>query len=173
MKKKAAFQMSLGMIVALVFAVILLTGAIAWIQGTFQQITAITHQVTDSAKNQVINDIISDNKRVGIAAPAVTDWKKGETGSYTIVVNNIDPANDNSYTIGITRDSGPGTVDIGGWMTFPTSEVEVPAGQYNTFDIIIKPPTNTISGIYLFKVSVTEVGGIGVYGSDFFALEII
>ena len=83
--------MSMGFIVAVVFAVILLSLAITWIQGTFQHIGVLTHEVSSYAKQNLLENMADQGKRVGIAAPAVTTWKKGETGDFALGIQNVFP----------------------------------------------------------------------------------
>jgi hypothetical protein len=50
MPRKAAIEMSLGLIVAVVFAVVLLSLAIVWIQGLIGDITGLTKDLTNQAQ---------------------------------------------------------------------------------------------------------------------------
>jgi len=168
-QKKADFQMSLGMIVALVLAVILLTLAIAWMQGMFGQISSITFQVTDTAKQAVIDEIASSGKKVGIAAPAVTKWKRGDTGAYSIIVKNEDFVISKTYVINIVDQNHP---DASTWLTY-AKEIPIDAGGVLSVPLVIKPATNALPGIYYFTITVNEKGNTAIYGTTFFSLEII
>ncbi len=189
MKLKAAIQMSLGMIVALVFAVILLTLAIIWIQGIMSGVTEITHKVTDVARDQLMSRL-SAGGRVGIAAPTVTTWTRGETGSFALGIRNENLDQDKTYYINVYLEKfNPGTgmrdcvttgsncPNIGGWLTFSNSEF-IPKGESKASDIIIKPTTDAQSGIYKFKAIVckesicTDTTSPTLYGDESFSIEI-
>ncbi|MBU1135035.1 MAG: hypothetical protein KKG13_00780 [Nanoarchaeota archaeon] len=193
--RKAAFQMSLGMIVALVFAVILLTVSIAWINDVFDDITGVSKQVTDIAMQNLLDDMSSSGKKVGIAAPDLTTWKRGDTGSFAIGVRNDDPIQSKVYRMKIYWDystEDPSkipsdlqikeverTLDYGGGTIFRE------AGGSNTDLVKVTIPTTAISGAsYLFRVIVckdiaqpcgklTDPATVAnVYGTDQFIIKV-
>ncbi len=188
MQQKAAIEMSLGIIVALVFAVILLSLALIWVQGMFKNIGDVTHKVTDVAKQQLMQEL-AGGSRVGIAAPAVTTWARGETGSYALGIMNQNPDQDKRFYINIYLDkynSGTGMLDCKGttscpdaaeWLTFSTSEL-IPKGESKASDIIIEPTTNAQTGTYMFRAVVCETSGCiditsaNVYGDETFSIKI-
>ena len=167
MVRKAAFQMSLGFIVAVVFAVILLSLSITWIQGLFGQIGTITHKTTDVAQQQLLQQLASSGKRVGIAAPAVTAWGKGETGSYALGIKNSDVDTNHVYYINVYLEaiggdlSGTGETvqslqsDVERWFTYPPAK-DIAAGEREIVDITIKPLVDARPGIYTFTAAVCE-----------------
>jgi hypothetical protein len=187
---KGAFQLSLSFIIVVVFAVIVLALAISWIQGIFPGITELTHKVTDVARDELLGKIAEGDKRVGIAAPKITSWARGDTGSYAIGIRNIYPDMDKMFYINVYIDEMQSLGDadpslaqrntVRTWLTFSDKEF-VPKSSSITSDIIIKPPATTNSDIYKFRVMVCEAQGCRtlddtpqniVYGTAQFALEI-
>ena len=53
MERKAAFQMSLGFIIAVVFAIVLLSLALTWLRGTIENIIGLTDDLTQQAQAQL------------------------------------------------------------------------------------------------------------------------
>lgn len=191
--KKGAFQLSLSFIIVVVFAVIVLSLSIAWIQGFFPRIADLTHQVTDIAKDELLNRIAQSDSRVGIAAPDVTAWRRGETGSYAVGIRNIHSDKQLQLSMNVYLEEIGG--DLAGenvnayktaarnWLTFSGkaspgySIITEPSGR-TTSDIVIQPPTDAKKGIYMFRVVVCEattcqtIGSANLYGSAQFTLEI-
>jgi len=198
-KRKGAFQLSLGFIVAVVFAVILLSLSLTWLQSIFDPLGTITHKTTDIAMQNLLEELASGNKKVGIASPAVTEWKKGETGSYALGIKNEDTDRGNTYYINVYLETVGGDLspsqltslkdDVISWITLSPPTIDIDAGQRDTVNILIKPSTTTFSGIYSFRTAVCSspetdchatspsVGypspSPSLYGSATFAIEIV
>ena len=165
--RKADFQMSMGMIIAVVFAVILLSLSITWIQGLFGDFGSITHKTTDVAQQNLLENLASSGNKVGIAAPAVTSWAEGETGSYSIGIKNDDVDDEHTYYVnvyisavggGLAHDADWWNSDTKAlaWLTYPPS-VDLPAGEKDIVDLIIKPePSVAEPGIYTFTVAICD-----------------
>ncbi len=162
--RKADFQMSMGFIIAVVFAIILLSLSITWIQGLFGDIGSITHKTTDVAQQNLLENLASSGNKVGIAAPAVTSWSEGETGSYAIGIKNADVDGEHTYYMNVYISAVGGALageDPDGWdnkatkwLTYPPSK-DLPAGEKDIVDLIIKPdPVTAEPGIYTFTVAV-------------------
>ena len=166
--RKADFQMSMGLIVAVVFAIILLSLSITWIQGLFSDIATITHKTTDVAQQQLLKELASSGKKVGIAAPAVTTWGKGETGSYSVGIKNTDVDKAHTYYVNVyleavggdLSDESVSSVDNeydvnSGWLTYPAAK-DIADGDREIIDLIIKPTMGSGSGIYTFTIAVCD-----------------
>lgn len=179
--------MSLGLIVAVVFAVILLSLLLSWVYSIFAPFTEITHKVTDVARQELLNRLAQSGGRVGIAAPAITEWIRGETGSFSLGIRNTNPATDKTYSINVYLEQLGGNLagtsasslqsEVTSWLTFSRTEF-VERGGSKSNNIIIKPSANAETGIYLLRVvvcdaiSCTDINSPGLYGSKQFAIEI-
>lgn len=185
--RKGAFQLSLSFIIVVVFAVIVLSLSIAWIQGMFETLNPLTHQVTDVARTELLDRIARSDSRVGIAAPDVTQWRRGETGSYAVGVRNTATDRDKTYSMNVYLEELGG--DLSGkpvsgyvnkvktWLTF-SKQVFVPKSTSETSDVIIKPSADAETGIYMFRVVVCDASTCqnlqsgNLYGSAQFTVEI-
>ncbi len=185
--RKGAFQLSLSFIIVVVFAVIVLSLAIAWIQGIFGTLNPLTHSVTDVARQELLDRIAQSDSRVGIAAPDVTQWNRGETGSYAVGVKNINSDRDVRFTMNVYLEEIGGALagksvaayssPVRKWLTF-SDTVFVESSGSATSDVVIQPPANAEKGIYMFRIVVcdssvcTDLNSAGLYGSQQFTLEI-
>ena len=187
MERKGAFQLSLSFIIVIVFAVIVLALAISWIQGIFPTVTDLTHKVTDVATERLLDDLTTGSGRVGIAAPAVTAWKRGETGSYAIGVRNVYSDKDTRFSMNVYLEEIGGDLagrsvssfvtDVQKWLTF-SKDIFIEKSSSETSDLIIRPPADASTGIYMFRVVVCEAASCrdlnsgNLYGSAQFTIEI-
>ncbi|HDD72468.1 MAG TPA: hypothetical protein ENG00_00075 [Candidatus Aenigmarchaeota archaeon] len=201
MARKGAFQLSLGFIVAVVFAVILLSLALTWLQGIFDPLSTVTHKTTDIAMQKLLQELASTNKKVGIAAPGVTEWKRGETGAYALGIKNEDTDKANTYYINVYLETVGGDIDssqlsslqdeVKSWITLSPPSIDIPPNGRDKVDIIIKPTPDALSGIYSFRAAVCTSASDAtnchatspsagftsaspsLYGSASFAIEIV
>ena len=174
--KKAAFQMSLGMVVALVFAVVLLTLAIAWIQGMFSSIEDITYKVTDTAKDLMMSELASGSNKVGLAAPAMLEWGRGESGSFALGIRNSESANQYFTMQIIIEQVNPSTNDftkVTSGFVYPKDNLLVAPFESNAFNVILQPSPDASPGHYLFRIIVTKQGETEPYGIEFIDINII
>lgn len=189
-QRKGAFQVSMGFIIAVVFAVVLLSLALSWLSGFMGQIGEVTHKVTDVARSELINKIAQTGATVGIAAPPVTSWNRGETGSFAIGVKNKFTDQSKTFFMNVYLEQLGGALagtqastmqgEVDDWLTYSRTEF-VEAGGSVTSDLILKPDTAADSGIYKFRVLICEnqpcttleaTPETNIYGSESFAIEI-
>ena len=196
-QKKAAIDLSLGFIVTVVFAVVLLGLALAWVSGIFNPLNQITYKVTDVAIQNLMKNMDTGNKKVGIAAPDVTTWQRGATGSYALGVKNTDVNQKHTFFGNVYLENLGGDLagtdpnsimsEINKWIT-PISPLELDPSQRDSTAVIIKPSPQAATGIYSFRVCVCtsisdkdchgtspgiyETSSPSLYGCQSFALEI-
>jgi hypothetical protein len=195
-ERKAAIDLSLGFIVTVVFAVVLLGLALTWVSGIFTPLNQITYKVTDVAIQNLMKDMNTGNKKVGIAAPAVTTWKRGETGSYVLAVKNTDVNQKHTFFANVYLENlggelsgtNPSTMsDVNGWITLSPTSLPLDPNDRDVINVIIKPVSNADTGIYSFRACVCtsndpschatstglyETSSPSLYGCQSFALEI-
>ena len=183
-KRKGAIQMSLGLIVAVVFAVVLLTLAITWIQGMIGDITQITHDLTKQAETK-LRDTFAETSTNFAIWPTNYDMKTGETVKLLAGVKNNAPDSQRhdfvinivpagaSYSLCPEGDLSVCESPLSGvtlaefmrrWATveISTSSIDVQTTAYKS--VTIETPTNAKAGSYIFNVVAcydrTETGGI-------------
>jgi len=172
MNRKGAFQISLGMIVSLIFAVVILGAGLVLINNILNNPdieNTIDYTFSEQAKNMMLQNL----ETVGLAAPAVMQWEQGRTGAVALGIKNDEfAANTQKFTIDVSvKKSG---TEINGYVTYP-EEVTLGKGQKDAFNIIIQIPDNAPEGIYTATVTVykgTSTNDIW-YGEEYFAIEVV
>jgi hypothetical protein len=183
-RRKAAIQMSLGLIVAVVFAVVLLTLAITWIQGMIGDITGITKDLTQQAQTK-LQDTFADTNTNFAVWPTDYPMKSGETVKLLAgIKNNAPDSQRHNFVVNIVpsgasysicpeqdvsvcqHDSG---MTLGEFMTTwaavdrVRSNIDVQSTAYKSITIEI-PNTGVKAGSYIFNVVAcydrTGTGGI-------------
>jgi hypothetical protein len=185
--RKGAVEISMGFIITIVIAVVFLSLVLSWLSGMTGQVGELTHKVTDVARTELINKIAQTGATVGIAAPPVTNWKRGETGSFAVGITNKYADQSKTFRMNVYLQELGGSlagtpastldVETQGWLTY-TKDVFVEPGASASVDVIMKPSAGATTGIYLFRVAICETSTVcslqspDIYGSESFAIEI-
>jgi hypothetical protein len=152
--KKGAIELSLGFIVTVVFAVVLLSLAIVWVRGMFVNIDLIAVDMTRQAQEEISKTFseTTSNFAVRPARPDITRGTKlivqagikntDASGKLLNFVINIKPGNTNTK---ITKDV------MAGWIT-QTTETYAGPNDIAYRDVIISVPQSAETGAYMFDV---------------------
>lgn len=134
MGSKGAINLSIGFVVVVVLAVLILSLGIMWIQGMFGSITGLTDQVIAKAKTQLMSDITSGKKDMGVTIPALTKVPPSGGGDLEIILKNKD-FNARCYMFDIELVSVDSTVSSG-YFNAPTCTGPGSACQGGDFNVI-------------------------------------
>lgn len=152
--KKGAIELSLGFIVTVVFAVVLLSLAIVWVRGMFGNIDSIAVDMTRQAQEEISKTFseTTSNFAVRPARPEVTRGTKlivqaglknndpsGKSLNYVI---NIKAGNTNTKITKATMEQ---------WIT-QTTETYAGPNEVAYRDVIITIPQTAETGAYMFDV---------------------
>ena len=122
MQKKGAIEFSMTTIMVIIIGVVVLALALAWVRGTFKDISGITEEAFEGAKEQLRAELTSQDP-LGIS-PSTLSLKSGESTTVAVgFLNGLSPAKDittavisvtdpNSI-IGVTVDGGVKTITSG------------------------------------------------------------
>lgn len=88
MGDKGAINLSISFVVVVVLAVLILSLGVMWIQGMFESIESLTTQVIAKAKTQLMNDITSGDREIGITLPSVTRVPPGGREDLEVILKN-------------------------------------------------------------------------------------
>ncbi len=173
--RKGAFQLSMGLVVVIIFSIVLLGLGISWITGTVGNVETLTDQVTDTAKDNLLNDLASGDKKVGITAPGLSTWKPGSSGSFALGVKNDDTINSKVFYVVMELYQAPVPVEqVRDKIKITPDKFTIrvdPLGA-DTKSIVIdfteKKLTEIPEGVYTFSVTVCkeEENGVGVRDLD-------
>lgn len=166
---KGAIEMSLGFIVAVVFAIVLLSLALAWLQGIIGGVTQLTDDLTQQAQNKLQETFEQTNNNFAIW-PTRYDLTRGkELKMAAGIRNDAQDGMDHKFLINVipsatSNDVCPNGIDsctISGkdaiaamteWVTWDMSSSVVQIGKTAYRQISIKPSSNAKSGTYIFSV---------------------
>lgn len=152
--KKGAIELSLGFIVTVVFAVVLLSLAIVWLRGMFIDIGGIAVDMTVQAREEISKTFseTTSNFAVRPARPEVT------RGSKLIVqagIKNNDPSGKMlRYVINIkagNTNTQATKEEMAKWIT-QTTETAAGPNEIAYRDVVIAIPQNAETGAYMFDV---------------------
>jgi len=171
MERKAAIQLSLGFIVAVVFAVVLLSLSLTWLQGIFAGFTGITNDLTQQAQNKLRQTFEETNSNFAIW-PNRYDLKRGEELKMSAgIKNNAEDGLSHMFVINIIPATASKSVCPGGdvnsclapggktlyeemltWVTWDMSSSVIQINQVGYKTISIKPDSQAKLGTYIFNV---------------------
>ncbi|MEE9323144.1 MAG: hypothetical protein V3U72_01235 [Candidatus Aenigmarchaeota archaeon] len=182
MNKKGAIQLSLGFIVMIVFAVILLSLAIVWIRGMMESVTWLTEQQIASAEAELAEVFEQQQTVFALSRTRIDNPPAVRGKAYAIAIgfkNNLDSsklASDNTAYFGadVSAIGGPSDTlsEYEGWIDCVPKSIWVEKG-----DIVgrilcsFTAPSVTDAGTYTYMfegcTSPTEIIG-GCAGHDKF-----
>jgi uncharacterized protein (UPF0333 family) len=90
MAKRGAINLSISFVVVVVLAVLILSLGVMWIQGMFESIESLTTQVIAKAKTQLMSDITSGDKDMGITLPSLTKVQPGGGQDLEVILKNTE-----------------------------------------------------------------------------------
>ncbi|NOX71378.1 MAG: hypothetical protein GXO64_01635 [Candidatus Micrarchaeota archaeon] len=167
--KKGAFQLSLGFIIGLIFAVILLTLSIMWIRGVFNSFGTMTDDLTQNAKSQLANTF--DNSQTNFdVSPSYYKLDPGKGVKLSAgIKNDADDATGHTFVIRVF----PGTADSGiisnykcndfescdelkndmlSWVTYIKNKYKVLPNEKRYWDITMNFPDTIKKGDYMYDI---------------------
>jgi hypothetical protein len=170
-KRKAAFQMSLGFIVAVVFAVVLLTLSVTWVQDLFGGVVTLTDDLTQDAHNKLQEEFRSTSKNFAVW-PSRRTQNAGTTVILSAAVDNdADDGETHEFLINIIPSAASASVCPGGeldtcvspagdslkeymerWVTWDFGKRAVSINTIGFWDITVEVPSDVMKGQYMFNV---------------------
>ena len=171
-KQKAAFQLSMGFIIGLIFAVILLTLSIMWIRGVFDQFGSMTDDLTQNAKANLATTF--DNSQTNFdVSPAAYKMDPSHSVKLSAGVKNDDdnaemhtyilrvfPATADASILDAEGCSDPSDIetcptlkdDMLRWVTYSKYADSIKPNDKGYWDISIGFPQDVKKGNYVLDV---------------------
>ena len=119
---------------------------------------SVTYSVSNESQQQLLN-YLSEN-RVGMAAPDIATWQKGESGSFLLGIMNQEPDTKTYYisayledVIGVDATVADVADDANSWLSLDSSVSILPDEKVTTA-VIIRPAADADEGIYVFRAAV-------------------
>jgi hypothetical protein len=147
---KGAFQLSLGFIVGVVFAIVLLSLAVVWIQGLIGDITIVTDDLTQEGKN-AIRDAFKSTQTNFAVYPDEWELERGHSLRLLAgVINRHQDSSKHNFVVNVF----PQTPADRTWFTETDFYTPLPT-EFNAiveFPITIEPPADAPAGTYVFRI---------------------
>ena len=178
-EQKAAFQMSLGFVIGLVFAIVLLSLALVWIRGVFEGFTGLTDDLTQQSQS-ALSDTFSTTTANFAVWPSNYELKPNTKLIMSAGIdNNAGDGQDHEFVINVIPAAASSNVlaargcstfdqcpllkeEMAKWTTFVTSSTLVQISTQGYRDINIKPAADAVKGFYIFNVvACYDKGGTG------------
>jgi uncharacterized membrane protein len=147
MPKKGAIELSLGFIVAVIFAVVLLSVAIMWLNGVINNANALTSSMFEQAQLK-LQETFSTTEKTFAVWPDSQRLKRGdELWVAAGINNNANDALNHNFVINVI------SVSTGaGWLDWDKQPGLIQINNVGYKKIVIKVPNDAPSGSYLFNV---------------------
>ncbi|MFQ5647978.1 MAG: hypothetical protein ACE5FW_01965 [Candidatus Aenigmatarchaeota archaeon] len=168
-ERKAAVQMSLGFIVAIVIAVVMLSLVLGWMRGMFGGVTTLTEDLTQQAQSS-LRDAFRETGSNFAVWPSQYEIDKGKGIRMSAGIENDDPNSlDHYYKItvipaavsdnvlsarGCTSFEACPTLQtsMSRWVTFDTLTTPIKINTVGFKYIDITVPNDAVTGTYMFNV---------------------
>lgn len=149
-QRSGAFQLSIGLIVVIVFAVIVLSLSIVWIQGLLKQITYITKDLTQQAQNKIQDTFQETDQNFAVWPNDYEMERSTELKLSAGIKNNDQFGQVHSYVINVVSQDAEETTN---WdISFAQFPIQVPLDKTAYIPIVVKPPSNAQTKTYIFYV---------------------
>jgi hypothetical protein len=148
--KKGAFQLSLGFIITVVFAVVLLSLGLVWLRGAITGITDLTEQLQQQAGVELDKVFQETTVNFAIWPPDGPVFEVGPGTRLAVVAGVRNDAGDgNQHTFGVYIEAPSG---FGGTVQ-QIANKPIANGQNAKFPLIINVPEAHPDGEFIFRIT--------------------
>lgn len=166
-KRKGAIELSLGFIVTVVFAVVLLSLAIFWLRNFFIGLEPLTVDLTQQAQSEIAKTFQNTDKNFAIW-PSRYTIQPGKKLIMAAGIRNNDKEGKILYYVVSMKASSTDTTatleDVNKWVLVPGTATKIDPTSSATRDITLNIPSDARQGNYLFDVYAcydVSPGGVG------------
>ncbi len=173
MNRKGAIQLSLGFIVAVVFAVVLLSLAVTWLRGMIGTIGSLTDDLTQKAHDTLSETFntgttnfavypseykLSPGRSVKLSVGVKNDDRDGQPHTFVIHVYPAMASNEIISSYGCSNFATCTTLqeDMLSWVTYSSEKYRIQPNLFRFWDMTISVPNNVVKGIYQYDVVACE-----------------
>jgi len=153
--RKAAFQLSLGFIIAVVFAIILLTLSITWLQNMFSGIVDITETLRQEASIKLEETFQQTDDDYAIWPPEYQTGPGTKISVTAGIKNDAMDGKSHKYAVNTLVEVVPQGVSndyVKSWITWIKSPKSITANSYDKIPIDITIPDGAKKGTYMFRI---------------------
>jgi len=154
--RKGAFQLSLGFIIGVVFAIVLLSLAVLWIQGLIAGIEDISGDMIQQA-DQKLSETFQQTDQNYAVWPNSYETPPGKKIAVSAgLKNNAMDGGRHSFLVNVDIQSVPSTVtstEVEAWMDWAKNSKTVNPNEHTQIPIHISIPHGAKSGTYIFRIT--------------------
>lgn len=155
MDRKGAIQLSLGFIITVVFAVVLLSLSIYWLRGFFTSLEPLTVDLTQQAQSEIAKVFQNTDKNFAIW-PARYTVSPGKKLIMAAGIRNNDQEGRILYYVinmkATSTDSGETIENVNKWVLVPGIGTKIDPAATANRDLTLNIPSVAKQGNYLFDV---------------------
>lgn len=173
MDKKGAMQLSLGFIVAVVFAVVLLSLAVTWLRGLIGSVGTLTDDLTQKA-----HDTLSETFNTGTTNFAVypkeyslqpgrgvkllvgikNDDRDGQAHPFVVHIYPAMASSDVISSYGCSSFASCANLqdDMSKWITYAQESYTIQPNLFKFWDVTVTLPNNVVKGVYQYDIVACE-----------------
>jgi len=157
--RKGAFELSMSFIITIVFAVVMLTLALTWLQGYFQQTNDMSDQLfkQGQTKLQQLFSEGTDNFYIWPDRYELVLAKDTKLAFAVGLKNDADDGEDHKFAVNVYATQVPArmtTANVNKWIEFDRTAKTITIGNGDpTRKISISIPKNVTKGNYFFQVA--------------------
>jgi hypothetical protein len=173
MKRKGAIQLSLGFIVAVVFAVVLLSLAVTWLQGIIGGIGTLTDDLTQKAHDTLSETFntgttnfavypkqytLSPGRGVKLSVGIKNDDRDGQPHNFVIHLYPAMASSEIISTYGCSNFAGCSQLqdDMVNWVTYSQETYRIQPNLFRFWDMTVTVPNNVVKGVYQYDIAACE-----------------
>jgi len=148
--------MSLGFIVTIVIAVVMLSLVLSWMRGMFGGVTDLTDTLQQEAINNLRNAFQQQTGNFYIYPPDYTVSPNTRLPVVAGIKNDAPDGKPHEFVVGVQIEEVPTGVnpdDVMGWLTWAKSAKMIPPNQDDRISISIMVPSNAVKGTYIFRIT--------------------
>jgi|ETN02SMinimDraft_4_1059925.scaffolds.fasta_scaffold92952_2 hypothetical protein len=157
LNKKASLELSIRTIVIVILAMTLLGLGLGFIRNMFSDIGGLSEDVTEQIRQQVLNDLITNDKKVSFPK---TEIKIGK-GDAEILVVGIRNKEDEilSYKMSFTSQSAPEGAEVNAplsWLQYNQNVHQLSSSDSDVRNIRLNIPRDAKAGSYFLTFDVKK-----------------
>ncbi|NIO22559.1 MAG: hypothetical protein GTN38_00845 [Candidatus Aenigmarchaeota archaeon] len=169
MNNKGAIQLSLGFIVAVVFAVVLLSLAVTWLQGIIIGIGTLTDDLTQKAHDTLSETFnrkttnfavypkeyrLDPGRGIKLSVGVNNDDRDGQPHNFVIRLYPAMASSDIISTYGCSSFAGCSSLneDMISWVTYSHETYRIQPNTYRFWDMTVTFPNNIVKGTYQYDI---------------------
>jgi len=157
LNKKASLELSIRAIVIVVLAMTLLGLALGFVRSMFSDIGEIREDVTDQVRQQILNDLVSNDKKLSFPKTEI----KIDKGGSEILAAGIRNKEDEtlSYKMSFTSQSAPEGVELNAplsWFQYSKNVHQLSTSDSDIRNIRLSIPTDAKQGSYFLTLDIKK-----------------